>query len=229
MSYLGIDIGTTGCKAGVFDARGRLLALAYREYPVLAPEPGWAELDSARVIDACLEAIREAAAATDDPVAGMGISSQGEAFTPVADGRPYAGPRDGLVRRPGGGDGRPVERAFRPPAALPDHRPHAPSAVHALQTALAPRSISPTCSPRRTSSTASRTCCTPGWGLSRRSRGPWRAGPCCSTFARTAGRRKSSASWTSTAERLARPVASGTVVGTHSGRDRPGTGACPRE
>jgi xylulokinase len=88
MSYLGIDIGTTGCKAGVFDGRGRLLALAYREYPVLAPEPGWAELDSARVIDACLDAIREAAAATDDPVAGVGVSSQGEAFTPVAkDGR----------------------------------------------------------------------------------------------------------------------------------------------
>ena len=84
MSYLGLDVGTTGCKAGVFDADGRLSALAYREYPLLAPEPGWAEIDSARVGEACLEVIREAAdACPKDPVRAMGISSQGEAFTPV--------------------------------------------------------------------------------------------------------------------------------------------------
>lgn len=84
MSYLGLDIGTTGCKAGVFDAEGRLLALAYREYPLLAPEPGWAELDSQRVCQACLEVIAEAVGAcAKDPVRGLGISCQGEAFTPV--------------------------------------------------------------------------------------------------------------------------------------------------
>ncbi len=52
MSYLGIDIGTTGCKAARFDADGTLLALAYREYPLLTPRPGWAELDSVAVCDA---------------------------------------------------------------------------------------------------------------------------------------------------------------------------------
>ena len=86
MSYLGLDIGTTGCKAAVFSAEGRLLKLAYREYPLLSPEPGWAELDSARVCEDCSDAIREAAtAAADDPVRAMSISCQGEAFTPVAD------------------------------------------------------------------------------------------------------------------------------------------------
>ena len=84
MSYLGLDVGTTGCKAGVFDAEGRLLTLAYREYPLLAPEPGWAEIDSDEVAKACRDVIREAAAkCKGDPVCGMGISSQGEAFTPV--------------------------------------------------------------------------------------------------------------------------------------------------
>lgn len=84
MSYLGLDIGTTGCKAAVFDAEGRMLALAYREYPLLSPRPGWAEVDSARVCDDCLSAVREAAgAARGDPVRGLGISCQGEAFTPV--------------------------------------------------------------------------------------------------------------------------------------------------
>lgn len=88
MSYLGIDIGTTGCKAAVFDECGRQIASAYREYPVLSPERGWAELDSRRVCDDCLAVISEAARASgSDPVRGLAVSSQGEAFTPVdADG-----------------------------------------------------------------------------------------------------------------------------------------------
>lgn len=84
MSYLGLDIGTTGCKAAVFDAEGGLRAAAYREYPLLSPQPGWAEVDSARVCRDCCDVIREAVAATPgDPVRGLGISCQGEAFTPV--------------------------------------------------------------------------------------------------------------------------------------------------
>ena len=69
MSYLGLDVGTTGSKAGVFDAEGRLLALAYREYPLLTPQPGWAEIDSSQVAAACQEVIREAVGkAPGDPV-----------------------------------------------------------------------------------------------------------------------------------------------------------------
>jgi xylulokinase len=84
MSYMGLDIGTTGCKAAVFSEAGRLLATAYREYPLLTPERGWAELDSARVCDDCLAVIgQSAAASSDDPVRGLGISCQGEAFTPL--------------------------------------------------------------------------------------------------------------------------------------------------
>lgn len=88
MSYLGLDVGTTGSKACVFDADGKMLATAYREYPLLTPMPGGAEIDSAVVCRSCLAVIREAAAACpNDPVRAMGISSQGEAFTPVsADG-----------------------------------------------------------------------------------------------------------------------------------------------
>jgi len=89
MSYLGLDIGTTGCKAAVFNDEGRLLALAYREYPLLSPQPAWAELDSQRVCRDCCDVIREAASAQrGDPVQALGISCQGEAFTPVdAQGR----------------------------------------------------------------------------------------------------------------------------------------------
>ncbi len=84
MSYLGVDIGTTGCKAVAFDNGGRELAEAYREYPVSSPREGWAELDSERVIKLCLEAIRDAArGAGHDRARGLCVSSQGEAFTPV--------------------------------------------------------------------------------------------------------------------------------------------------
>jgi xylulokinase len=87
MSYLGLDVGTSGCKAVVFDAGGRPLALARREYPVLTPREGWAELDSAEVCDHCFAVIRQAVeAAAADPVRAMCISSQGEAFTPVSAG-----------------------------------------------------------------------------------------------------------------------------------------------
>jgi xylulokinase len=87
MSYLGLDVGTTGCKAGIFDAAGQTLAFAYREYPLLSPQRGWAELDSARVVEACMNVIAEAAAAacTGDPVRALAISSQGEAFTAIGD------------------------------------------------------------------------------------------------------------------------------------------------
>lgn len=84
MSYMGLDIGTTGCKAVVFNENGRQLASAYREYETLSPREGWAELDSAQVCDCAMAVIREAASACrEDSVRALGISSQGEAFTPV--------------------------------------------------------------------------------------------------------------------------------------------------
>jgi xylulokinase len=88
MSLLGIDIGTTGCKAIAFDRHGRIVSSAYREYPLHFPKPGWIELDSRRVMASVREVVREAAAKTKrDPVRALAVSAQGEAVTPVgADG-----------------------------------------------------------------------------------------------------------------------------------------------
>jgi xylulokinase len=84
MSLLGIDIGTTGCKAVAFDEDGWILASAYREYPLHFPRPGWIELDSARVMRAAREVIREVAGATrKDPIRALSVAAQGEAVTPV--------------------------------------------------------------------------------------------------------------------------------------------------
>lgn len=85
MSLLGLDIGTTGCKAIVFSEDFRILGSGYREYPLLQPRPGWAELDPAVVWADVEEAIREAVAqaGSADPVRAVAASVQGEAVCPV--------------------------------------------------------------------------------------------------------------------------------------------------
>ena len=84
MNLLGLDIGTTGCKAILFDSDGVLLAKASREYPVDIPHPQWAEQDIENVWQLAQESIREvivAAHVTD--IAAIGLSVHGEAVTPV--------------------------------------------------------------------------------------------------------------------------------------------------
>ena len=88
-NYLGIDIGTSGCKAVIFDENGQQVSMAYREYNIISKNPGWAELDTDEVIGKCFEVIRESASNLEQgSVKGIGISSQGEAFTLIdKDGR----------------------------------------------------------------------------------------------------------------------------------------------
>lgn len=84
MALMGLDIGSTGCKAVVFDAAGNQLARAYREYPEIYPQPGWIELDPAQVWQGIREVIAEAAAAAGEPVRALCLSAMGEAFTAVS-------------------------------------------------------------------------------------------------------------------------------------------------
>ena len=85
MSLLGVDVGTTGCKAAAFSELGLCLASAYREYPTLHPGDGWAELDSRHVWD-CVRATigKVAAQVAKDPIRALSVSSMGEAATPVS-------------------------------------------------------------------------------------------------------------------------------------------------
>ena len=92
MSVLGIDIGTTGCKAAAFNDEGGCLATAYREYATRHPRPGWSELDSTEVLSRLDEVNAAVAAQTArDPIEALSISAMGEAATPVDEaGRPLA-------------------------------------------------------------------------------------------------------------------------------------------
>jgi xylulokinase len=93
MSLLGIDVGTTGCKAAVFSTTGDPLASAYREYDVRHPRPGWDELDADAVWRHIKSAIAEATAqCAGDPVQALSVSSLGEAIVPVAADRTICGP-----------------------------------------------------------------------------------------------------------------------------------------
>jgi len=84
MSLMGLDIGTTGTKATVFDEGGRMLSAAYREYPLIQPRTGWMELDPRRVWFLVREAVGQAAAgAPGDPVKAFAISCLGEAAIPI--------------------------------------------------------------------------------------------------------------------------------------------------
>lgn len=90
-NLIGLDVGTTGCKAVVFDADdGMVIAAASREYPVDLPQPGWAEQDIEAVWQLALGAMGEAIAGGHvREVAAIGLSVHGEAVTPVdRDGRP---------------------------------------------------------------------------------------------------------------------------------------------
>ena len=86
---IGLDIGTTSVKAGVFDASGRRLAGAGHEYRIAHPAPDRAEIDAETYWDATIVAIRRALGAAGvaaDRVAAIAVSSQGETVVPV-DGR----------------------------------------------------------------------------------------------------------------------------------------------
>ncbi len=92
MSLLGIDVGTTGCKAGLFSEEGHLLASSYAEYDIQRPQPGWAELDAAEVWDKVKGTIRQVASrSAADPVKALAVSTMGEAMVPVSADRRILG------------------------------------------------------------------------------------------------------------------------------------------
>jgi xylulokinase len=93
MSLLGLDVGTTGCRAAVFSEEGKLLGFAYREYNVSRPQPGWAELDVAEVWQKVRQSIREVVpCSASDPIKALAVSSLGEAMVPVTQERTVLGP-----------------------------------------------------------------------------------------------------------------------------------------
>ena len=102
MSFLGIDIGTTGCKASVFSETGEALAFAYDEYDMVKPRPGWLELDPAEVWTRVKQTIARAVkGAPQNPVTALAVSSMGESMVAVSRDRRILGTSLLLIDRRG--------------------------------------------------------------------------------------------------------------------------------
>ena len=90
--YIGVDLGTTGTKAGVVSADGRLVALASRKATLDTPEPGRVEFDGEAYIELAFDSMREAlkeSGVEPASVKAIGISSQAQTFVVLDEtGRP---------------------------------------------------------------------------------------------------------------------------------------------
>jgi glycerol kinase len=75
---LGIDEGTTGVKAALFDQRLQPLAEARRDKVNRHPEEGWVEQDPKEVIAAVTVAVAELLEGADGEVVACGLDHQGE-------------------------------------------------------------------------------------------------------------------------------------------------------
>ncbi len=108
---IGLDLGTTNCKAVLLAADGRVRATASEGYKLQIPHPGWAEQDPRLVWAAAQKVLRAVAevAAESDSLAAEGICISGamhslipigdEAGTPLANAMTWADARATAVYR----------------------------------------------------------------------------------------------------------------------------------
>ena len=83
---LGLDIGTTSVKAGVFDIQGQQVAAAGREYRLSHPAPDRAEIDPETWWTSAVSAVRATLATPGldrQQIAAIAVSSQGETVAAV--------------------------------------------------------------------------------------------------------------------------------------------------
>jgi xylulokinase len=84
MKLVGLDVGTTGCKAIVFSPEGQVLGQGFREYGVICDAPAKAEQDAEQVWSWTKAALREAVTTSGGKdIGALSVSSQGDAIIPV--------------------------------------------------------------------------------------------------------------------------------------------------
>ncbi|MBN8215309.1 MAG: glycerol kinase GlpK [Spirochaetes bacterium] len=76
---LAIDQGTTSSRALVFDVRGKVVAMAQREFPQYFPKPGWVEHDGLEIWDSVRLVVAEVLRKIGPhQIAAIGIANQRE-------------------------------------------------------------------------------------------------------------------------------------------------------
>lgn len=83
---LGIDLGTTACKAGIWSQKGELVTCAHIEYELAKEGGGIVEQDASQWWEVTVQAIRQSikkASIDKKCVRALSVSSQGISFVPV--------------------------------------------------------------------------------------------------------------------------------------------------
>ncbi len=83
---LGIDIGTTSVKAGVFSVAGECLAVAHQDYALNTPAVDQVEIDAEIYWNATISVVKQIlnpGNITKQDIVGIGVSSQGETLVAV--------------------------------------------------------------------------------------------------------------------------------------------------
>lgn len=85
MHLLGLDVGTTGCKALVIDEEGTVKGTAYRGYGIKTNSSGKAEQNAEDVWESVLLVMAEAASKSkaQNDISALSLSVQGDALIPV--------------------------------------------------------------------------------------------------------------------------------------------------
>jgi len=76
---IGIDTGTTGVKAKIYDTTGKIVAEAYREYDCIFPQPGWVDQDInmlSRANDEVLNEVIAKSGLKNTDIKAIGFSTQ---------------------------------------------------------------------------------------------------------------------------------------------------------
>ncbi len=83
-AVIGLDVGTTNCKAIALDRSGKIVADAREEYGILEVNPGWFEQDPEEVLNSVKKVLHSVSAKCKGNISAIGISVQGEAVIPLS-------------------------------------------------------------------------------------------------------------------------------------------------
>ncbi len=89
MYFIGLDVGTTGCKAAVFDESGNSFGKYYEEFDIICRKPVWAEQDPVLVLDSVKHVLRESVhrakenGIRTEEIVALSTSVLGEEIMPV--------------------------------------------------------------------------------------------------------------------------------------------------
>ncbi|MCL2815614.1 MAG: FGGY family carbohydrate kinase [Oscillospiraceae bacterium] len=82
MAFLGVDLGSSSCKAAVFTENGDMIASSSANYTCVYPKGGFAECEPELIWDAFVRSVRGIGKAGNE-VEAMCISTHGETIIPV--------------------------------------------------------------------------------------------------------------------------------------------------